>query len=154
MKTNRTHVFLTISAMVYSLMNSTHAINYQWDVNGSATGLGVAGTWNATNAFWDNTLISNLDNADQWSGGLFTYNSQALQDDSTFTLGSNEWLFDYNDLTGGSNFSADQAGATRYVTMTAIPETSTSLLGVISMLAFLRRHRSHRSQVSSSDANA
>lgn len=75
------------------------------------------------------------------SGELFTYNASLLADDSTFTLGSNTWKFDYNDISGGSNFTADQSGATSFVTMTVIPEPSAALLGGLGMLALLRRRR-------------
>lgn len=53
MKRKRSNQFLVISALACSLIGSTHAANYQWDVNDSATGLGGTGTWNSTNAFWD-----------------------------------------------------------------------------------------------------
>lgn len=87
------------------------------------------------------TLISYLDTAENWTGGLFTYDSQTLNDGDIFTLGANQWLFDYNDLTGGANFSADQSGASRFVTMTAIPEPSTVILGGLGLMALLCRRR-------------
>lgn len=87
------------------------------------------------------TLISYLDSAQNWTGGLFTYDSQTLNDGAIFTLGANQWLFDYNDLTGGANFAADQSGASRFVTMTAIPEPSAALLGGLGLMALLRRRR-------------
>jgi autotransporter-associated beta strand protein len=85
------------------------------------------------------TLIS-------YSGGwvnteLFTYLGGTLADDSTFTLNGNEWLFNYNDTAGGSNFTADQSGATRFVTMTVVPEPAAALLGGIGVLFLLRRRR-------------
>jgi hypothetical protein len=72
---------------------------------------------------------------------LFTYLGSVLTDDSTFTLGSNAWLFNYNDTTGGSNFTSDQEGSTSFVTMTIVPEPSTALLGGLGMLRLLRRRR-------------
>jgi fibronectin-binding autotransporter adhesin len=87
------------------------------------------------------TLISYFSTAENWTGGLFTYDSQMLNNGDIFTLGANQWLFDYNDLTGGANFASDQSGASRFVTMTAIPEPSTLLLGGFSILALLRRNR-------------
>jgi hypothetical protein len=65
-----------------------------------------------------------------------------LADDSTFTLGANQWLFNYNDTTGGSNFSGNQTGAASFVTMTVIPEPNAAMLvGGLGMLALLRRRR-------------
>ncbi|MFN6017057.1 MAG: beta strand repeat-containing protein, partial [Verrucomicrobiota bacterium] len=57
-----------------------------------------------------------------WNGGLFTYNGSTLNNGDKFTLGSNEWLFKYDDTSGGNNFLSDQAGASRYITMTVVPE--------------------------------
>jgi len=75
------------------------------------------------------------------SGELFTYAAATLADDTTFTLGANEWLFNYNDSTGGSNFSSEQNGATSFVTMTVIPEPAAVLLGGLGLLTLLRRRR-------------
>ena len=72
---------------------------------------------------------------------LFTYLGGTLNDGDQFTLGANEWEFDYDDLSGGSNFSADQTGATRFVTMTVVPEPSAALLGGLGLLVLLRRRR-------------
>jgi fibronectin-binding autotransporter adhesin len=72
---------------------------------------------------------------------LFTYLGSSLADDSTFTLGSNIWLFNYNDNSGGSNFTSDQTGASSFVTMTVVPEPAAALLGGIGMLILLRRRR-------------
>jgi autotransporter-associated beta strand protein len=73
-----------------------------------------------------------------WDNGTFT----GYADDSTFSFASNEWLINYNDLTGGSNFTSDQAGATGFVTLTVIPEPSSSaLLGLGGLAALLVRRR-------------
>ena len=77
-----------------------------------------------------------------WTAGeLFTYNLSTLADDSTFTLGANKWLFNYNDSTGGSNFAADQVGATSFVTLTVIPEPGAQWLGILGAALLLRRRR-------------
>ena len=60
--------------------------------------------------------------------------------DSQITLGSNTWLFNYNDTVGGSNFTGDQSGATGFVTMTVIPEPATvGMIGLFGVAALLRR---------------
>lgn len=84
------------------------------------------------------TLISSIG---AWNGGLFTYLGNTLADDSTFTLGANQWLFNYNDLTGGFNYTGDTTGATSFVTMTVVPEPEAALLGGIGMIILLRRRR-------------
>ena len=84
------------------------------------------------------TLISSVG---VWSGGLFTYLGNTLEDDSPFTLGANQWLFNYNDITGGVNYTGNQTGATSFVTMTVVPETDAALLGGLGLLFLLRRRR-------------
>ncbi|MES2661239.1 MAG: autotransporter-associated beta strand repeat-containing protein [Verrucomicrobiota bacterium] len=85
------------------------------------------------------TLISYLGG---WtSGELFTYLGNTLADDSIITLGSNQWFFDYNDTSGGGNFTTDQAGATSFVTMTVVPEPAAALMGGLGMLLIFRRRR-------------
>ncbi len=79
-----------------------------------------------------------------WTAGeLFTYNAATLNDGDIFTLGANEWRFEYDDLTGGPNFTAEQAtGPTaRFVTMTVVPEPGAALLGGLGMLVLLRRRQ-------------
>ena len=77
-----------------------------------------------------------------WSGGLFTYNGSTLANGAKFTLGSNEWLFKYDDTTGGSNFSGDQSGAVGYVTMTVVPEPNVAMVaGSLALMVLLRRRR-------------
>lgn len=72
---------------------------------------------------------------------LFTYLGSTLNDGDTFTLGSNQWKFDYDDTTGGSNFASDQLGASSFVTMTVVPEPSAVLLGGLGALCLMRRRR-------------
>lgn len=73
---------------------------------------------------------------------LFTYLGNTVADDSTITVGSNQWLFNYNDTTGGSNFTGDQTAGGNYITMTVVPEPSVALLGGLGVLGLLRRRRS------------
>jgi autotransporter-associated beta strand protein len=76
-----------------------------------------------------------------WNNGLFDYLGTPLADDSVLALGANQWRFNYDDTSGGSNFSANQAGATGFVTMTVVPEASSALLAGIALLGLLRRRR-------------
>lgn len=79
-----------------------------------------------------------------WNGGLFAYadgNDGTLTDGETFTLGNNQFVFDYNNTSGGSNFSGEQTGDNRFVTMTVVPEPAAALLGSLGLLAMLRRRR-------------
>jgi fibronectin-binding autotransporter adhesin len=45
--------FIACVSVASSLASTAFGLNFQWDVNGNAAGLGGAGTWNSTNAFWD-----------------------------------------------------------------------------------------------------
>jgi autotransporter-associated beta strand protein len=74
-----------------------------------------------------------------WNGGLFN-NGSALADDSTITFSGIDWIFNYNDNAAGTNYTGDVTGSS-FVTMTAIPEPSTALLGGLGMLALLRRRK-------------
>ena len=60
-----------------------------------------------------------------WNGNTFdTYG-----DDSSFVLGSNTYVINYNDSTGGTNFGGGSFGNFVTLTVTAIPEASSILLG-------------------------
>ena len=72
-----------------------------------------------------------------WNSG--TFNGYA--DDSTFSFGGNDWVINYNDVTGGSNFSADQSGAMGYVTMTVVPEPSSFAMALIAGGVLVTRRR-------------
>ena len=62
--------------------------------------------------------------------------------DDVSVVGFNEWLFKYDDTTGGSNFSSDQTGAAGYVTMTVVPEPNVAMVaGSLALMALLRRRR-------------
>ena len=79
------------------------------------------------------TLIS-------YTGGAISGGFSGFLDDTTYTFGSNEWLFDYNDAFKGNNFAGD-AGGSLFVTMTVVPEPSSAILGILSLAGLLRRRR-------------
>jgi autotransporter-associated beta strand protein len=94
-----------------------------------------AGSWSIGEKL---TLISY---SGAWNGGLFSYSSSTLADDSNINFSGMEWSFNYNDAAAGTNYTGDLTG-TSYVTMTAIPEPNTAaLVGGLGMLALLRRRR-------------
>lgn len=78
-----------------------------------------------------------------WNGGLFRLGSggPTILDDTMINFNGTDWLFDYNDDTAGTNYSGDTTGAVSFVTMTAVPEPSISLLGGLGVLLLLRRRR-------------
>ena len=77
-----------------------------------------------------------------WTPGeLFTFNLSPIADGGTFTLGSNIWAFDYDDVGGGPNYSANQSGATHFVTMTVVPEGGTAGLLAFGLLLLRRLRR-------------
>lgn len=101
--------------------------------------LGTTGVWTAGEKL---TLLSY---SGGWNGGLFKYLGGTLNDDSTFTYSGTQWMFNYNDITAGTNYTGDLTnggvGVPSYVTMTAVPESSAALLGGLGMLILLRRRR-------------
>lgn len=85
----------------------------------------------------DGTKLTLIGYDGAWNGGIFA----GLADDSTFTLGANQWMINYNDTTGGTNQSG--GAHTSYLTLTAgqVPEPSTGLLALLASLGILRRRR-------------
>jgi len=60
-----------------------------------------------------------------------------LEDDSQFFVDDQMWQIDYNSTSGGLNYVSDyDTGATSsFVTVTAVPEPSTTLMLVIAGVA-------------------
>ncbi|MES2983033.1 MAG: autotransporter-associated beta strand repeat-containing protein [Verrucomicrobiota bacterium] len=90
-------------------------------------------------ALANNSILTLISYSGTWNGGLFTYNTTTLNDDSTFVLGANTWRFNYNDTLEGANYTSDSVGT--FVTMTVIPEPRAALLGCLGVLLLLRRRR-------------
>ena len=55
MKPSRFNRFTSLMTVPFLLSGTAFALNYQWDVNGGSAGLGGTGTWDTTNARWDDT---------------------------------------------------------------------------------------------------
>lgn len=134
--------FVTGSTYAYELNSSSLA----GDLTYSSGSLNIAaGSILTLTELFSGTLASNskltlISSVGAWNGGLFTYNSSTLADDSEIVLGSNTWKFNYNDTLGGSNYTSDQAGAANFVTLTVIPEPNVAMVvGGLGVLALLRR---------------
>lgn len=98
------------------------------DLIGADLGLNI---WNLGDKI---TLIS-------YTGTGLTAGFTGYDDNTTYTFGGNQWLFDYNDAMAGGNFNS-QATGTSFVTLTAVPEPSAAFLGGLGMMMLLRRRRS------------
>ena len=91
----------------------------------------ASGVWGMNDKI---TLIS-------YQGGGITSGFTGFTDNTSYTFGSNQWLFDYDATSAGANFLSDTSGGTSFVTMTVIPEPTVAVLGGFGMLALLRRRR-------------
>lgn len=121
----------------------TYAFEYNGGT-GAADLLDVNGTLTLNNA----TLGLNDFAGDSYSPGekftLIAYDTLTLgslftgyADDTEYTFGGGNWLFNYNDTTAGLNGGT----GTNFITITAVPEPATALLGALGMLGLLRRRR-------------
>jgi hypothetical protein len=86
------------------------------------------------------TLIS-------YTGSWNTVAFNGYADGSRFNFAGNEWIINYDDTTGGDNFSSDHSGAVGFVTMTVVPEPSSLGLALLAG-GFLvtRRRRNGKNQ--------
>lgn len=86
---------------------------------------------------WHTTVFAMINYTGTWDGGRFTLNGTTLEDDSQFFVDDQMWQIDYNSTSGGLNYVSDyDTGATSsFVTVTAVPEPSTTLMLVIAGVA-------------------
>jgi hypothetical protein len=97
----------------------------------------LAGAWNWANG----TKFTMINYSGTWNGGLFVMSGDVLEDDSNIIIADGQgWRINYNDTTGGSNYSSEQT-LSKFVTLTAIPEPTVMTLGGFGALLLLRRRR-------------
>ena len=90
-------------------------------------------------ALVNDTKFTLISYTGSWNSGTFS----GYADDSKFTFAGNQWVINYNDATGGSNFSGEQTTAAGFVTMTVVPEPSSFGLALLAggLLATRRRRK-------------
>jgi len=78
-----------------------------------------------------NTVLSLVNYAGSWNGGLLTFGGTTLADGDQFTFGVNQFLIDYNSTTQGSNVTTP-VGA-NYLNLVAVPEPTITLAALASL---------------------
>jgi len=113
-------------------------INGNLNLDGSVT-LTLIDLAELSTAISQGTKFTLISYTGAWDSGTFS----GYADDSTFSFGGMDWVINYDDATGGSNFSGDQGGASGFVTMTVVPEPSSLGLALIAggLLATRRRRK-------------
>jgi autotransporter-associated beta strand protein len=111
-------------------------INGNLNLDGSVT-LTLIDLAELSTAISQGTKFTLISYTGAWDSGTFS----GYADDSTFSFGGIDWVINYDDATGGSNFSGDQGGASGFVTMTVVPEPSSLGLALLAggLLATRRR---------------
>jgi MYXO-CTERM domain-containing protein len=95
----------------------------------------------ASGSWVNDTKFAMINYSGAWNGGLFSMNDDVLEDDSNIIIADGKgWRINYNDTTGGSNYSSEQT-LTKFVTLTAVPEPTVVTLGGLGALLLLRRRR-------------
>ena len=111
-------------------------INGNLNLDGSVT-LTLIDLAELSTAISQGTKFTLISYTGAWDSGTFS----GYADDSTFSFGGMDWVINYDDATGGNNFSGDQGGASGFVTMTVVPEPSSLGLALLAggLLATRRR---------------
>ena len=95
----------------------------------------------ASGSWVNDTKFAMINYSGAWNGGLFSMNDDVLEDDSNIIIADGKgWRINYNDTTGGSNYSSEQT-LSKFVTLTAVPEPTVVTLGGLGALLLLRRRR-------------
>lgn len=95
----------------------------------------------ASGSWVNDTKLTMINYSGAWNGGLFVWNGDVLEDDSNIIIADGKgWKINYNDTTGGTNYSSEQT-LSKFVTLTAVPEPTVVTLGGFGALLLLRRRR-------------
>jgi autotransporter-associated beta strand protein len=117
-----------------SLASAADLLVVSGDLNldtGNGTLLTITDLAGSPNSFEaDTTKFALINYSGNWNGGLFTYAGNVLVNGSTFTVGSQQWMIDYDltSSTGLDNFTGDYLPSSKFLAITAIapvPEPST-----------------------------
>ncbi len=126
----------------------TGTSEYQFEVLGGGTSADLADVNGTLNILGATLTLSQL------AGGTYTANDKftlfaynlldggftgfnGLTDGAQFTQAGGVWEINYDDTSGGANGGVGNA----YVTITAVPEPASALLGALGLIAILRRRR-------------
>ncbi len=97
-----------------------------------------------------NSKLTMISYAGTWDNSTFS----GFGDDSTFQLGTNNWRINYNDVLGGSNFSGGNYSKFVTLTVVAVPEPSSLLLGLAGGIAVLQQVRRRRKKATPAPAQS
>ena len=103
------------------------------NVGGTLDLTGSTVTWNALGTFTHGDKFTLFGYGTGALSGTFT----GYSDDAEYTFGGGLWRINYDDLSAGTNGGT----GTRFVTITAVPEPASAVLGGLGLLALLRRRR-------------
>nr|MCU0750922.1 hypothetical protein [Akkermansiaceae bacterium] len=132
------------------LVGSADLLIVQGDLNiHSMVQLAFANVADTPASFSPGTIFSLINYVGTWNGGLFYRGTNALEEGEEFFMGQNYWVINYEEATGGLNFTEDYVSGGRFVTLTAtaIPEPSTAILAASTTFLLLRRRRAELSQL-------
>ena len=98
-------------------------------------GLSITDLSAGSPAFPQGSILSLVNYAGTWNGGLFRIAGVAVADGGIFTVGGRPWLIDYDGTVGGGNFAGEYLPASRFVNIVAVPEPSTAAMLVLGLAA-------------------
>ena len=128
------------SSAIIGLQADLVVVNGNLNIASGTTSLTLTDLFESGNWVYD-TKVTMINYGGTWNGGLFVMGGDVLEDDSNIIIADGKgWRIDYNDTTGGSNYSSEQTYS-KFVTLTAIPEPTAVTLGGLGALLLLRRRR-------------